>query len=96
MEGLSEAEKYDYEDEQLLLVGDWYHRSAVDVQASYLTFMSSGNEVCLLRGTIAAINADSIFSLFPIRFSSMGWDNSIAPWLFPLSQLNAKMFGRLA
>ena len=43
--GLSEAEKYHYEDEQLLLVGDWYHRSSADVQASYPTFKSSGNEV---------------------------------------------------
>jgi hypothetical protein len=44
-QGLSEAEKYHYEDEQLLMVGDWYHRPAADVQASYLTFRSSGNEV---------------------------------------------------
>ena len=48
-QGISEWEKYDYEDEQLLLVGDWYHRSAVDVQASYLTFRSSGNEVLCTR-----------------------------------------------
>lgn len=45
VDGISESEIYDYEDEQLLLIGDWYHRSAVDVQASYLTFRSSGNEV---------------------------------------------------
>lgn len=44
-QGLSESEKYHYEDEKLFLVGDWYHSSAVDVQASYLTFRSSGNEV---------------------------------------------------
>jgi hypothetical protein len=43
--GLSESQKYGYDDDQLLLVGDWYHRSAVDVQASYLTFRSSGHEV---------------------------------------------------
>ena len=92
-EGISEAEKYDYEDEQLLLVGDWYHRSAVDVQTSYPTLMSSGNEVCLLRRAIATINTDSIFSLFRIRFSSMGWDTLIALWPFPHCQLNAKMFG---
>ncbi|KAF8854167.1 hypothetical protein BDZ45DRAFT_716300 [Acephala macrosclerotiorum] len=39
-----ESEIYNYDHEQLLLIGDWYHRSAVDVQASYLTFMSSGHE----------------------------------------------------
>ncbi|KUJ18043.1 uncharacterized protein LY89DRAFT_696478 [Mollisia scopiformis] len=33
-----------YDHEELLLIGDWYHRSAIDVQASYLTFMSSGHE----------------------------------------------------
>jgi FtsP/CotA-like multicopper oxidase with cupredoxin domain len=43
--GLSEFEKYEYEDEKLLLIGDWYHRSAMDVQASYLTSRSSGHEV---------------------------------------------------
>jgi hypothetical protein len=36
---------YEYGEEQLLLIGDWYHYSAEEVQASYLTFMSSGHEV---------------------------------------------------
>ena len=43
--GLSEFDEYEYEDETILLIGDWYHRSAVDVQAGYLTSRSSGHEV---------------------------------------------------
>lgn len=54
-QGISEWEKYDYEDEQLLLIGDWYHRSAVDVQTSYLTFRSSGNEVLCTRNLLQGL-----------------------------------------
>jgi hypothetical protein len=36
---------YGYNEEQLLLIGDWYHYTAEEVQASYLTFRSSGHEV---------------------------------------------------
>jgi FtsP/CotA-like multicopper oxidase with cupredoxin domain len=43
--GIVESELYDYEEEQLLLVSDWYHYTAEEVQASYLTFRSSGHEV---------------------------------------------------
>jgi FtsP/CotA-like multicopper oxidase with cupredoxin domain len=50
--GLSESEKYGYDKEQLLLIGDWYHRSAEEVLANYLTFRSSENEVLyLLNGS---------------------------------------------
>lgn len=34
-----------YDDELLLMVGDWYHRVAEDVQASYVTHDSWGREV---------------------------------------------------
>lgn len=44
----SESEKYGYHQEQLLLIGDWYHRSAEVVLANYLTFRSSENEVLYL------------------------------------------------
>ncbi|PMD41239.1 multicopper oxidase [Hyaloscypha variabilis F] len=44
IEGTREAEEYGYDEEQLLLVGDWYHYTAEEVQASYLTFRSSGHE----------------------------------------------------
>jgi hypothetical protein len=43
--GVGQTEKYGYSQEQLLLVGDWYHRTAEEVQASYLTHISSGHEV---------------------------------------------------
>jgi hypothetical protein len=83
--GVSESEKYEYDDEQLLLVGDWYHRSAVDVQASYLTFRSSGNEVTYLQN-ICSEHADCNFSLFRIPFSSMDLGTSIVQWPSHLSQ----------
>lgn len=49
MDGITELESYSYDQEQLLLVGDWYHLSAAEVQGTYLTYLSQGNEViCLL------------------------------------------------
>ena len=40
-----EDQKFGYNEEQLLLVGDWYHYTAEKVQDSYVTFKSSGHEV---------------------------------------------------
>lgn len=34
-----------YDDEVLLMIGDWYHRTAGEVQASYVTHESWGREV---------------------------------------------------
>lgn len=34
----------DYEDDSLLLIGDWYHRSATEVQESYDTWANWGLE----------------------------------------------------
>jgi hypothetical protein len=44
-DGVGQADRYSYNQEQLLVVGNWYHRTAEEVQASYLTYMSSGHEV---------------------------------------------------
>jgi FtsP/CotA-like multicopper oxidase with cupredoxin domain len=46
--GGSEAFKHYYDDEFLIMVGDWYHRDATEVQASYVNHDSWGREVCLL------------------------------------------------
>jgi FtsP/CotA-like multicopper oxidase with cupredoxin domain len=40
-----ESKQYSYGAEVLLLVGDWYHRSAEEVLAWYLNSRSLGNEV---------------------------------------------------
>ena len=40
-----ESEEYGYDTEILLLVGDWYHRSAKEILAWYLNSRSFGNEV---------------------------------------------------
>jgi len=40
-----ESKQYNYGAEVLLLVGDWYHRSAEEVLAWYLNSRSLGNEV---------------------------------------------------
>ncbi|KAB8349427.1 hypothetical protein FH972_023454 [Carpinus fangiana] len=40
----SEQESYEYEQEHVLMVGDWYHRQSRDVMAWYQTAASFGNE----------------------------------------------------
>lgn len=42
----SEMSVYGYEMEYLLLVGDWYHRSAEEILAWYTSARGFGNEVC--------------------------------------------------
>lgn len=44
----SDALKYKYQKEILLLVGDWYHRPANDVLKWYMRAASYGNEVYYL------------------------------------------------
>ena len=43
----AESEQYNYGDEVLLLIGDWYHRSATEILAWYLSSRSFGNEVSI-------------------------------------------------
>jgi FtsP/CotA-like multicopper oxidase with cupredoxin domain len=43
----SEAVEYSYEQDILLLIGDWYHRSADEVLAWYTSARGFGNEVCI-------------------------------------------------
>jgi hypothetical protein len=43
--GIIEAEQHGYQNEVLLLVGDWYHRSARDMLAWYTSVGAFGNEV---------------------------------------------------
>jgi FtsP/CotA-like multicopper oxidase with cupredoxin domain len=43
--GVGEAERYGYREDALLLVGDWYHRSAVEILAWYTSVGAFGNEV---------------------------------------------------
>ncbi|KAK2747994.1 hypothetical protein FQN57_001585 [Myotisia sp. PD_48] len=40
----TESSKYQYQQEHLLLIGDWYHRSAVEVLAWYQSPSANGNE----------------------------------------------------
>lgn len=44
IDATSESTKYEYEREELLMIGDWYHRQAEDVMAWYQTVDSFGNE----------------------------------------------------
>lgn len=43
--GGSEADRFGYEKEHLLLIGDWYHPTAEDVLAWYQDPGNFGNEV---------------------------------------------------
>lgn len=88
--GVGEDEKYGYDEEQLLLIGDWYHRTAEQVQASYLTFRSSGHEVIHESVACGLSVANEFESQSQIQFLSMAWENSIALWLFHLAPLTAK------
>lgn len=40
----SDSELYDYDEERLLMIGDWYHRTAEEVFAWYMRPASFGNE----------------------------------------------------
>lgn len=42
---LSREPNLAYDEDLLLMVGDWYHRAAEEVQASYVTHDSWGREV---------------------------------------------------
>lgn len=44
----SDLSKYRYEDEKLLMIGDWYHRSAGEVLEWYRDPDHYGYEVCTL------------------------------------------------
>jgi hypothetical protein len=68
--GLSEGDVFNYDEEQLLLIGDWFHRPAVEVQASYLTSNSSADEVRnFQRNHLPKIDKSSASS----RFASYQW-----------------------
>ena len=74
-DGIGEADRFGYDQEQLLLIGDWYHRTAEEVQASYLTFRSSGHEV---RGfEIAGTHGVLTISKASSRFASYKWAGKI-------------------
>ncbi|KAG0648377.1 Diphenol oxidase 2 [Hyphodiscus hymeniophilus] len=65
-QGFSESDNFDYEDDRLLLVGDWYHRSAADVQASYLQSRNSENEPVpdsLLINGLGSFNCSTVVHL---------------------------------
>lgn len=48
--GSTDSAKHHYDKELLLLVGDWYHRTAVEVLAWYMRAGSFGNEVSDVLG----------------------------------------------
>jgi FtsP/CotA-like multicopper oxidase with cupredoxin domain len=52
--GVDDLERYGYEREVLLLVGDWHHRSAVEILAWYTSVGAFGNEVSI--STLALVS----------------------------------------
>lgn len=44
-----EIDTHQYKEESLLMLGDWYHRSAEEVQQSYVNHDSWGREVRLRK-----------------------------------------------
>lgn len=49
---MADSVKYNYDKEFLLLVGDWYHRTARDVASWYLWWGSRGYEVCIYNALV--------------------------------------------
>ena len=47
-----DSAKYGYDKELLLLIGDWYHRPAHQVLASYMRAGSNGKEVGTWTGKV--------------------------------------------
>lgn len=78
----NDMERYGYKKDVLVLIGDWYHRSAEDVLAWFTSARGFGNEVsedisCPLYET------DKRPSLSPIRCWLMELGGSSARWLCP-------------
>lgn len=48
-ENATDNDRFGYEKELLLLIGDWYHQSAQDAMSHYMSAASFGSEVC--KGT---------------------------------------------
>jgi FtsP/CotA-like multicopper oxidase with cupredoxin domain len=47
--GVSDLVRFGYEKEMLLLVGDWFHRSAEEILAWFMSTRAFGNEVMTCR-----------------------------------------------
>jgi len=88
--GESEVVKRGYDDEILLLIGDWYHRSAEEVQASYVTHDSWGREVWFFfKHLLQSRLSNHSTSRCPILSWSTGWELLTARWQWLLVRLNA-------
>lgn len=66
---ISDKELYGYDEERVLLIGDWYHRSAKDVLAWYMRAASFGNEPVpdsLLLNGLGAYNCSKAVRARPV------------------------------
>ncbi|GME56223.1 multicopper oxidase [Neofusicoccum parvum] len=65
-----DPQKYEYDEERLLLIGDWYHRSANEVLAWYMRAASFGNEPVpdsLLINGLGAYNCSKAVRARPVE-----------------------------
>lgn len=58
--GASEISNPSYDDEILLMIGDWYHRVSEEVRASYVTHDSWGREVCYVHVSLLDLRANQL------------------------------------
>lgn len=64
-----ESQTFRHVEESLLLIGDWYHRTAGEVQGSYVNHDSWGREVSFIEERFDfPQKAHMRHSLFPIPF----------------------------
>lgn len=91
--GSKDSWPHSYDEDLLVLIGDWYHRPGHDVLAWYMRAGSFGNEVCLISITwglggncafadIIVTFADIIVSLFPTLFWSMALASLTVQWQY--------------
>ncbi|EKG22522.1 Multicopper oxidase type 1 [Macrophomina phaseolina MS6] len=68
--GVADLDRYGYDEERLLLIGHWYHRSAQDVLAWYISAGSFGNEPVpdsLLINGMGAFNCSKAIPARPVE-----------------------------
>jgi FtsP/CotA-like multicopper oxidase with cupredoxin domain len=91
----NEAVEYGYEQEILLLIGDWYHRRADEVLAWYTSARGFGNEVRVHFLSHTYPNCISnVGSLSLTHSSLMGQEDLTAPWRCQLGPSNVSIFRR--
>ena len=80
---LGEVQSYQYDAEQLFLIGDWYHRRGSDVLAWYEDFGHFGAEVSGFMPIIRCVRCFQLF-LLTVSLGCTGFAPDKWPWVLRL------------